>query len=118
MKKINNLILALIVIGASSCSKDEESIIDCLGQSFLVNVHHEASAENPKQINFSVSYSGDHTVSNTIKWNFGDGTPVQTVSGLTASHTYATAGPYTAKATVTLNGGACSFDPEESVTVE
>ena len=117
MKKINNLILALVVIGASSCNKDEESIIDCLGESFFLNVHHEAAAENPKQINFSVSYSGDHTPGKTVKWNFGDGTPVQTVTGLTASHTYATAGSYTAKATVTLNKGACSFDPEEPVTV-
>lgn len=117
MKKFYILSAALITVVMLSCSKDEESVVDCFGESLLLSIHHNASTENTKLINFNVDYSGDHTFDNTIKWDFGDGTPTQTITGKTATHTYATAGPYTAKATVTLNKRKCSYNLEESLTV-
>lgn len=103
-------------IGLSSCGKTEESIVDCLGESFLTNVEHSASAENVKTINFTVGHSGEQQLNNSIKWNFGDGAQ-QTVTGKSANHTYAQAGVYNAIATVTTSGG-CTFDVKETVNVQ
>jgi PKD repeat protein len=60
---------------------------------------------------FAVSFDGtgssdaDGSIS-SYAWTFGDGTQA---TGITASHTYTTAGSYTAKLTVTDNRGATAF---------
>lgn len=118
MKKINYLLIAFTAIGLLSCSKEEHSIADCFGESLLVNIHHNVSTENPKLVNFSVTYSGDHSFDNKTKWDFGDGTPIKTLSGHETSHTYTTAGKYHVKATASLNGGKCNTDVKETITVE
>lgn len=116
MKKLSILFLAFVAGGIVSCGK-EDDIVDCLVESALLDVHHSASGENTKQINFNVTYYGEHTLKEKIKWDFGDGTAVQTLSGVTASHIYANAGSYEVKAVVNISGG-CSYDLKESVTVE
>ncbi|MDR2272900.1 MAG: PKD domain-containing protein [Sphingobacterium sp.] len=99
-----------------SCGKAEKSIVDCFGESILVDVHHKAAADAASKIDFNVSYGGDHKMDTAIKWDFGDGT-IQTLNGLTASHTYSKAGTYTVIAKVGLNNGGCSFDIKETVTI-
>lgn len=116
MKK-NIFLLFLISVTLFSCSdKETQSIVDCFGESFLVDVHHEVSTANPLQVNFNVSYGGDHTVDGTMKWDYGDGIN-QTNTGVTAAHTYAKSGTYTVIAKVGLNNGGCSFDIKEKVTI-
>lgn len=119
MKKTGILLLTLITVITLtvSCGK-EDDIVDCFGESLLLSIHHYKSAENLKEVNFTVKYSGDHPFDNTVKWNFGDGTPVQTFTGKEAKHTYQNPGSYTAKATVSLNNGKCSYDLDETVTIE
>ncbi len=118
MKKSILFLFAIISI-AISCDKAENSIVDCTGQSLFIDIDHTVSSENALQVNFNVHYSGtSHTLDNTVKWDFGDGTPLQTLSGTTASHTYSTVGHYTAKVKVSLNNGSCSFEPHESINLE
>jgi PKD repeat protein len=120
MKKTTLLLgcafLALFIL--PGCEKDIENAIDCVGESILVDVKHTTDSTDPKTITFTVSYSGDHKLDNTVKWNFGDGTN-QTATGTSVTHTYATAGDYTAIATVKLiNGGSsCSPEVKENVTI-
>lgn len=118
MKKINYLFVAFLAIGSLSCSKEVSSITDCLGQSFLTLIHHNVSTENPKLVNFSVTYSGEHSFDNKTKWDFGDGTPIQTLSGHETSHIYANPGSYVVKAHASLNGGECSPEVKETIKVE
>lgn len=118
MKKINYLFAAFLAIGSLSCSKEESSIADCFGESFLISIHHNVSTENPKLVNFNVTYGGDKSFDNKTKWDFGDGTPIQTLSGHETSHTYTTAGKYVVKATASLNGGKCATDVKETITIE
>jgi hypothetical protein len=117
MKKINILFLAFIVVGILSCGKEEDDIVDCFSQSLLLNIHHSTATDNAKQINFNVTYAGNESLESNIQWDFGDGTSVQTVSGVTASHVYVNAGSYQVKAVVKIKG-SCSNDLKESVTVE
>lgn len=109
--------LLLIVIVTLSCSKDIEGAIDCATEGILLDVEHAADAQNVKLINFTLHYSGEKTLNNSVSWNFGDG-QVQTFTGLTASHTYTAAGTFIAKATVKFNGGSCSVDVRETVSVQ
>jgi PKD repeat protein len=61
----------------------------------------------PFAVNFNGTGSNDSDGSITsYAWTFGDGTQA---TGITASHTYTTAGSYTAKLTVTDNRGATGF---------
>lgn len=116
MKKITLLIFAVISV-LTSCDKAEEGIVDCAGQSLFIDINHTVSAG--RQVNFVVHYSGtSHTLDNTVKWDFGDGTPLQTVSGNSVSHTFSSAGHYTVKAKVSLNDGGCSYEPHEPITLE
>lgn len=119
MKKLKLLLLAITAGIIMSCGDDDtKSIVDCFGESLLINVYHEKVEANPKEVTFEVKYFGDHDLDGAIKWKFDDGTPVQTVNGTTATHTYTTAGTYHATATVSLNGGGCSYDVKETVTID
>ncbi|MES2573521.1 MAG: PKD domain-containing protein [Bacteroidota bacterium] len=116
MKKLSILFLVFVAGVTLSCGK-EDDIVDCLVESALLDVHHSVSGDNVKQINFNITYYGDHSLKENVKWNFGDGTGIQTISGITASHIYANAGSYEVKAVVKISGG-CSYDLKESITVE
>ncbi|MFD2968713.1 PKD domain-containing protein [Sphingobacterium bambusae] len=117
--KMQRIMLVAAILGLFSCSdKDEKSIVDCISESLYIGAQHNISSQNSKTVNYSVSYSGSHQLDGSVKWNFGDGSAQQTVTGTTTSHTYAQAGTYTATATVTLNGGNCTHDVKETVTLQ
>jgi PKD repeat protein len=63
-----------------------------------------SSGESPLTVSFdaSSSYDSDGTIA-IYSWSFGDGS---SGSGVTTSHTYSTAGTYTAQLTVTDDDGA------------
>ncbi|WP_126969468.1 PKD domain-containing protein [Gynurincola endophyticus] len=118
MKKITSIILTIIVLVIFGCEKEKESGANCTGESRLVGVSHTASPNDSKQINFVVSYSGSQSVDNSVKWDFGDGTDIQTVNSLSTNHIYSGSGTFNVKATITLNDGECSYSIDEAVTVQ
>lgn len=116
MKKfVSVLILVAAVFMSNSCSKAEESIVDCAFESAYVKIHNSTDATNPKLMNYSIEYTGSGTLLSVV-WTFGDGT---TGSGAVVTHAYATAGTYVAKAEVTVKvkGSQCGSTKERSVTV-
>jgi len=118
MKRLS--LIAIFAFTFAACDKDDgKSIVDCLGESIFLNAHHSISGENPMQVNYSVTYEGSHTLNNTVKWDFGDGTQ-QTVTGTDVSHAYSQPGNYTATASVkvSVNGATCSSDLHEHVTIQ
>jgi len=66
----------------------------------------------PLAVDFDGSGSSDPDASDTLSyvWDFGDGSPTQTTTAPTTSHTYSTKGTYTASLRVRDNHGALS-DP-------
>jgi glucose/arabinose dehydrogenase len=67
----------------------------------------------PLAVDFDGSRSSDPDSGDTLtsyRWNFGDGSPTQTTTTPTTSHTYSTEGTYTARLRVEDNHGALS-DP-------
>src|SRR6185503_1473890 len=64
----------------------------------------------PLAVSFDGSASTDPDAGDTLSyiWNFGDGSSVATTSSATTSHTYTTAGTFTATLTVRDNKGATS----------
>ena len=100
-----------------SCKKETEKIIDCFGEALSISIKYSADAENPKKITFNVEYTGDHNLSSSVKWTFGDGN--STTGGTTIEHTYAAAGEYELKAevTTTRDGETCTVDPTKKITV-
>jgi hypothetical protein len=54
---------------------------------------------------FSASLTPSNTQVQSISWNFGDGTAVQTTSGTSTTHVYALPGTYTLKVTVKSTDG-------------
>ncbi|KAF2514590.1 PKD domain-containing protein [Flavobacterium foetidum] len=116
MKRLSKiLVVTAVILVAFSCSKTEESIVDCLGESIFIKLHNSTDATNPKLMNYSVEYSGTGTLS-SVKWNFGDGT---SATGAVVTHTYTAAGTYeaTAEVTVKKDGSECTSSPKRSVTV-
>lgn len=106
---------AFLLIG---CSKDEAGdVVDCVGQSLFAKVHAVVDSSNPEMYDFSVSYSGTHTLKAAIRWDYGDGT-AEKVNGTTTTHTYKAAGTYTVKASVSLVNPDCTFDLKHTVKVE
>jgi glucose/arabinose dehydrogenase/PKD repeat protein len=68
-----------------------------------------SSGAPPLTVNFSGSASSDPDGDAlSYSWNFGDGSP--NASGVTVSHTYTTAGPYTATLTVSDGKGGTDTD--------
>jgi hypothetical protein len=100
----------------SSCRKVEEDIVDCLSESILTSLHAHVSGNNPKQVEFNVSHSGENQIT-SIVWSFGDGTTT-TTTGTTATHLYNAAGIYEVKADVNINNGKCTVSPKKSVDIQ
>lgn len=115
MKTIKLLLAVFTVSLSVSCEKAEESIVNCLFEQALLDVHHSVSDENPLQVDLNVTYYGSETFDGYVIWDFGDGTPAQVLLGKDASHTYASGGTYTVKATLKINNGSCTFSPTETV---
>ena len=111
------LILASFLMVSESCKKTKEAI-DCFGESLLVSMTHTADGSNPKKVDFTINYSGDFEFQN-VKWEYGDGA-TETISGKTASHTYAEAGTYEVRWTVTIKHDkeTCSPSYQKSITVD
>lgn len=116
------MIAALFVLSISCSKSDIENGIDCVGESLFEKVKNTTDPTNPKKVDFAVEYSGTNTLK-SVKWNFGDGTPAETVTatGTTAiiSHTYSAAGNYTVRADITVqNGGeSCTSSPTRTITI-
>ena len=113
MRKIFTVII--IAFLGFSCSKhDDEEIVDCFGESILIQLKHSADGADSKKINYSIEYAGTRTIS-SVKWTFGDGT---TGTGISVSHTYAAAGTFEVKADVTTKDGRseCTSSPKKSIT--
>ncbi len=64
----------------------------------------------PLAVDFDGSGSSDPDAGDTLSylWDFGDGSPTQTTTTPTTSHTYSTEGTYTASLRVEDNHGALS----------
>lgn len=121
MKKLSILFLSLLFTTTtlSSCSDDDvKDVINCFGQNALTKIEHSSSTLNTLQVSFTLDYFGDLTLDNSLKWDFGDGTPLQTATGNTISHTYASTGTYTVVAKVSLNNGGCAYDTTRTITVQ
>lgn len=98
-----------------SCSRnDDDTPIDCIGDSLLALVEHDAADDNPRKITFTVVHGDDPGV-RSITWDFGDNA-TQTTETTTVEHTYAQAGTYHVKLTVRLTN-SCSFEKTRSITV-
>jgi len=106
-----------IAISFLQCKKTTESIVDCLGESFLVSVHATTDASNSKKILLEAKYIGSHTLSN-VTWEYGDGMS-ETLNTTTTTHTYVTSGVYTVKAKVKLNSNnnSCTIEPTKTITI-
>ena len=122
MIKKNFTIITILLIVSSlnfvSCKKDIEDSIDCLSEGFLISVSHTPDAQDSKKITFKITYSGDHSLDNSVKWDFGDG---QTeTKGTEVTHTYSNTGAFTVKAMdITVrNGDAwCSHEKDLELTI-
>ncbi len=116
MKKILTIsVFALVFFISNSCSKAEESIVDCAFESAYVQIHNSTDGTNPKLMNYSIEYTGSGTLQ-SVTWTFGDG---KTGTGAVVTHTYAAAGTYEAVATVTVkkDGSECGTTKKRTVTV-
>lgn len=87
--------------------------LPALGSTPVVNIASNPTAGSaPLNVNFTANVSG--ATASSYKWSFGDGA---TSTAALPSHTYNTAGNYTAKVTVTdSNGGAASASGLVAVT--
>jgi len=113
--------LSLFFLSQSGCKKAVEDAIDCTTESFFLYITGNVDANNLKLFHFTFvnnDSSGDYTLDNEIKWDFGDGV-TQTSQGMTIDHTYANTGSYTAKASYTLRKGSssCSGYKEKAINV-
>lgn len=106
MKKINYLLIAFaIMIGISSCKKEDPTLIDPPTDADALFTY-APSAANPNIIEFTASNPDI-----TANWDFGNGT---TGSGTNVSATYPYAGTYTVLLTV-FNQGGSNFSEQEII---
>ena len=110
--------LFIAVFGLTSCEKEIEGIINCLGEATGLNFDHSISSADPKVVTLTVMYSGDFTLQNTVQWDFGDGKKL-TTSTTSTTHTYSASGTYTAKAITTVKKGdkSCEFENMETIII-
>ncbi len=112
--------LSIFFLSQMGCKKTTEEAINCSLESLLMTMHANVDPQNLKLFHFTFEYegSGEFTLDNEIKWDFGDGT-TETSQGKTIDHTYANTGAYTAKATYKLYKGSdwCSSYITKSIHV-
>jgi PKD repeat protein len=122
---MKNLLIAtaisLFFLSQTGCKKIIDDAISCTTESFFLYIEGDVDANNLKLFHFTFvnsDTSGDYTLDNQIKWDFGDGV-TETSQGLTIDHTYASTGSYTAKASYTLHKGSssCSSYKEKAINV-
>ncbi|SMC37557.1 PKD domain-containing protein [Moheibacter sediminis] len=121
MKKLSIFFLSLLFAATalSSCSDDDvKDVVDCFGQNLLIEINSFTDPNNSLHIDFKFSYYGEMALDNTVNWNFGDNTPVQTASSDIISHTYDQPGTYTVTLNVSLNNGQCDYDINKTITVQ
>ncbi|MHA3788679.1 PKD domain-containing protein [Flavobacterium hauense] len=118
MKKLNLALVLFSLAWLGSCGNDDGNVIDCLGENLFMDVSHTVDTEDPHKISFTYSYNGEKTLDSKINWDYGDGKK-ETLTGTTATHTYAQPGKYTVKIqpTVRAGGGSCSPELERHITI-
>lgn len=121
MIKQRFVLIAILLFGIAltySCKKETEEVVECLTEELLFTFDYTVDAQDSKTVTFTITYAGEHTLDNSIKWDFGDGT-VKTLNGTTAQHTYNAAGSYHVKPEVTIrNGDAyCTYEFEKTVEI-
>ena len=115
------LLFALIAVFSTafiSCD-DPLGVNNCNNVGLLLDVTYEVDPDNELLVNFQLVYGGNHTVSDDIDWDFGDGTTM-TISGRAATHTYDAKGTYTVSARLVLTGddiGECTKEPSQIVAL-
>ena len=121
MNKIKIITALTLIIGMSlisSCKDDIDAVIDCLADAAFVDLSHIMDSVDTETAILEVSYSGEHSLDTTIKWDFGDG--VTKVGNKTSEkHAYSAVGTYHVKAEVTTRKGdeTCIHELNETVTV-
>jgi PKD repeat protein len=103
MKKMNFVFLTLLIMMAARASL--QAAIS----------YSPPTPKTGETVAFTLSPSGAPV--GAISWNFGDGSPVQSGTSLTATHVYAAVGSFTASASyITLNSAIPKID-QATVTV-
>ncbi len=92
-------LLAMIGLGAVSCSDDEETPAPTVEISYSVD-------------GYQVAFTALATNADTYAWDFGDG---ETSTEQNPVHTYAMSGKYTVKLTVTGKGGTAEATTEVTI---
>ncbi|NQV03347.1 MAG: PKD domain-containing protein [Bacteroidia bacterium] len=116
MKKVGILLVCALVLSLS-CKKAVDEAIDCVIELVFANISYTANPDDPKEINLTVNYAGEFSIS--VGWEFGDGTS-ETKIGTTITHLYDSAGAYPVKANITLSGdnhSSCSTSKSKTVDV-
>ena len=112
------ILLFVFSLSSVSCKDNIEDTIDCLSDGFLISASHTADAQDAKKITFKVTYSGDHKLDSSVKWDFGDGKTE--TGGTEVTHTYSSTGTFTVKAMdITVRNGEawCSHEKDLTVTI-
>ena len=117
MKKKLFLFISFLTL-LSCSSSDTENIISCLFEGTNLRITSTTSSTNSKEVSFTLTYTGDETLDNSIIWDFGDGT-TGTFSGTTTTHVYMASGTYKVVAKPTLRNvdAFCSVSKEKDITI-
>ncbi len=111
------LILTSFLMVSESCKKTKEAI-DCFEESLKVTMVHTKDNADSKKVTFTLAYAGSFDLQN-VKWEFGDGQE-ETVTGMSVTHTYADAGSYEVRYTVSIKNDdeSCSPAYQETITID
>ena len=118
MKRILLMFALVATLAIQSCD-DPLGVNDCSNVGLLLDVAYEVDMDDPLLVNLQLIYGGNHTVSDEIEWDFGDGNGA-TATGRTVQHKYDAKGSYTVTARLTLSGsdiGNCVKEPSQIVSL-
>ena len=99
--------VTLTVTDSRGSSASDTAVVRVANRTPVANAGPDQSGILGSPVTFRGSGSDPDGTVASYTWDFGDGA---SATGATASHVYATAGTYTAKLTVTDNGGALGSD--------